>query len=112
MTLSVRIIKALSLSGSGRTSQRSESAGAPGTAAFTLDVEFEAPSGFTILFGASGSGKTTTLRSIAGIVRPDSGRIACDDEVLFDSSKRVELPIRARGVGYVFQDLALFPHLT
>jgi molybdate transport system ATP-binding protein len=100
MTLSVRIKKALT----------SSSASAAPT--FSLDVEFEVPPGFTILFGASGSGKTTTLRSISGIVRPDAGRIAIDDEVLFDSADRIDLPIRKRGVGYVFQDLALFPHLT
>jgi molybdate transport system ATP-binding protein len=75
-------------------------------------VEFEAPPGFAILFGASGSGKTTTLKSISGIVRPDAGRISINDEVLFDSEQRIDLAIRRRGVGYVFQDLALFPHLT
>lgn len=79
---------------------------------FLLDVEFNAPPGVTILFGASGSGKTTTLKSIAGIARPDSGRIAIGDRTIFDSSQRIDLPIRKRGVGYVFQDLALFPHLT
>jgi len=77
-----------------------------------LDVEFEAPAGFTILFGASGSGKTTTLKAISGIVRPDSGRISIDEDVLFDSSCSINLPIRSRGVGFVFQDLALFPHLS
>ncbi|HXG90873.1 MAG TPA: molybdenum ABC transporter ATP-binding protein [Blastocatellia bacterium] len=80
--------------------------------AFTLDVEFDAPPGVTILFGASGSGKTTTLKSIAGIVRPDFGRISVDDEPLFDSERAIDLPIRKRRVGYVFQTLALFPHLT
>jgi molybdate transport system ATP-binding protein len=80
--------------------------------AFDLEVEFEAPPGIAILFGASGSGKTTTLKSISGIVRPDAGRISIDNEVLFDSERRIDLPIRKRGVGYVFQDLALFPHLT
>jgi molybdate transport system ATP-binding protein len=109
MTLSVRIKKALRSSG-GRGN--SESPGASATQTFVLDVEFDVPPGFTILFGASGSGKTTTLRSISGIVRPDAGRIAIDDEVLFDSAERIDLPIRKRGVGYVFQDLALFPHLT
>jgi molybdate transport system ATP-binding protein len=79
---------------------------------FQLDVEFEAPPGFAILFGASGSGKTTTLKAISGIVRPDAGKISINDEVLFDSEQEIDLPIRRRGVGYVFQDLALFPHLT
>jgi molybdate transport system ATP-binding protein len=79
---------------------------------FLLDVEFNAPPGVTILFGASGSGKTTTLKSIAGIIRPDSGSICIDEHVLFDSARAIDLPIRKRGVGYVFQDLALFPHLS
>jgi molybdate transport system ATP-binding protein len=79
---------------------------------FLLDVEFDAPPGVTILFGASGSGKTTTLKSIAGIIRPDSGSIHINGHTLFDSAGVIDLPIRKRGVGYVFQDLALFPHLT
>ena len=82
------------------------------TGGFELDVEFEAPPGVTILFGASGSGKTMTLKSIAGIVRPDSGRIAINAVALFDSERGIDLPIRKRGVGYVFQHLALFPHLS
>ena len=77
-----------------------------------LDVSFEAAPGVTILFGASGSGKTMTLECIAGIIRPDSGRISVGDQALFDSKGDVNLPIRRRGVGYVFQDLALFPHLS
>jgi molybdate transport system ATP-binding protein len=112
MTLSVRIKKALGSSGNRDSSLSRESPGTSAAQNFSLDVEFDVPPGFTILFGASGSGKTTTLRSISGIVRPDTGRIAIDDEVLFDSSERIDLPIRKRGVGYVFQDLALFPHLT
>ena len=112
MSLSIKIRKVLGSSGGHRTSQNRELSGAPDTGAFSLDVEFDVPSGFTILFGASGSGKTTTLKAISGIVRPDAGRIAIDNEVLFDSAERVDLPIRARGVGFVFQDLALFPHLS
>lgn len=77
-----------------------------------LDVEFEAPAGVTILFGASGSGKSTTLKCVAGIVRPDEGRVALGGRVLFDSARGLHLPIRERRVGYVFQNLALFPHLT
>lgn len=80
--------------------------------AFALDVEFHASPGITILFGASGSGKTTTLNSIAGITRPDRGRIEVGGHVLFDYDLRVNLPIRLRGVGYVFQSFALFPHLS
>src|SRR5258708_4948992 len=112
MTLSVRIKKALTSSWNQARPQSRESPGALAAATFSLDVGFDVPPGFTILFGASGSGKTTTLRSISGIVRPDTGRIAIGDEVLFDSDERIDLPIRKRGVGYVFQDLALFPHLT
>lgn len=112
MSLSVKIRKVLGSIGDARTSQNREPSGAQDAGAFSMDVEFDVPSGFTILFGASGSGKTTTLRCIAGIVRPDAGRIAIDNEALFDSAERIDLPIRARGVGFVFQDLALFPHLT
>lgn len=79
---------------------------------FVVDVEFEAGPGFTILFGASGAGKTTVLDSIAGINTPDSGRIAIRQHVLFDSSLRINLPAWTRRCGYVFQTLALFPHMT
>src|SRR5258706_5686388 len=77
-----------------------------------LDVALESPAGFTILFGASGAGKTTLLNCIAGIVRPDSGRVTASGTILFDAERRVCLPAAQRRVGYVFQDLALFPHLT
>lgn len=77
-----------------------------------LDVTFEAQPGFTILFGASGAGKTTVLNCIAGMVRPEAGRIVADETVLFDSDRRTCLPVARRRVGYVLQDLALFPHLT
>jgi len=80
--------------------------------ASALDVAFDTPPGFTILFGASGAGKTTVLNCIAGMVRPDAGRIVADDTVLFDAEQRIHLPVARRRVGYVFQDLALFPHLT
>jgi molybdate transport system ATP-binding protein len=79
---------------------------------FVLDVDFFAPSGFTILFGASGSGKTTLLDCIAGLTKPASGKIALGQRVFFDASARADLPAAQRNVGYVFQDLALFPHLT
>jgi molybdate transport system ATP-binding protein len=68
--------------------------------------------GITILFGASGSGKTTLLKAIAGLARPDAGRIAINDRVLFDAATALNLPPQARNVGYVFQQLALFPHLS
>jgi molybdate transport system ATP-binding protein len=79
---------------------------------FMLDVALSAPPGITIVFGASGSGKTTVLRAVAGLARPDAGRIAVGDRVLFDAPARVDLPPQARGVGYVFQESALFPHMT
>jgi molybdate transport system ATP-binding protein len=79
---------------------------------FTLDVAFEVPPGVTVLFGPSGSGKTRTLGCIAGIARPDAGRVALGDEVWFDSKTKTELPIHERRVAYVFQSLALFPHMT
>lgn len=83
-----------------------------GRGAFTLDAEFDAPSGITILFGASGSGKTSTIKSIAGILKPDSGFINLQGHALFDSERGINRPIRERGVGLVFQNLALFPHMT
>ena len=79
---------------------------------FTLDAEIVAPGGPLVIIGPSGAGKTLTLRAIAGIVRPDAGRIALNGRVLFDSSQRLSLPPQARRVGYVPQEYALFPHLT
>jgi len=79
---------------------------------FVLEVDFQAAPGFTILFGASGAGKTTLLDCVAGLARPDWGRIAIGDRVLFDAAQRTELAVARRRVGYVFQSLALFPHLT
>jgi molybdate transport system ATP-binding protein len=79
---------------------------------FTLESDFSAPPGITILFGASGSGKTTLLDCVAGLSTPDAGRIAIGDRVLFDSEQRINIRVEQRNTGYVFQDLALFPHLT
>jgi molybdate transport system ATP-binding protein len=79
---------------------------------FTLDCEFTAQPGINILFGASGSGKTTLLDCLAGLSTPESGRIAIGDRVLFDSEQRIDIPAEQRNTGYVFQDLALFPHLS
>ena len=77
-----------------------------------LDVRFTIAAGFTILFGASGAGKTTVLDCIAGLQKPDSGRIAVGNAILFDSEKGIDLPARSRNIGYLFQTLALFPHMT
>jgi molybdate transport system ATP-binding protein len=82
------------------------------SAAFTLDLEFRAEAGVTVLFGPSGAGKTLTLDSIAGFVRPDEGRIILDDHILFDGAARVNLVPQERQCGYVFQNYALFPHMT
>ena len=80
------------------------------TSDFTLSVKFDVSAGVTVLFGPSGSGKTRTLGCIAGIVTPDSGRIALGDTLWFDGVDRVQ--VHERGVAYVFQSLALFPHMT
>lgn len=82
------------------------------SAAFSLDVWFTIPSGFTILFGASGAGKSTLLDCLAGLQTPDAGKIVLDDATLFDSAARVNSPPARRGIGYLLQTLALFPHMT
>ncbi len=79
---------------------------------FSLDVDLNAAPGFTILFGPSGAGKTTLLDCVAGLAAPDSGRIAVGERVLFDGNPPICIPVAKRGIGYVLQDLALFPHLT
>ncbi len=79
---------------------------------FNLNVHFRALAGFTILFGASGAGKTTLLDCIAGLTNPDDGRIAVGGEDLYDSEKKRNVAAWKRRIGYVQQDLALFPHLT
>src|SRR5687768_7770848 len=79
---------------------------------FALRVEFSVPPGITMLFGESGSGKTTVLRCVAGLLRPESGRITIGECVLFDSAQPVDMPVPERHIGFVFQSLALFPHLT
>ncbi len=77
---------------------------------FQLDTEFTLAAGITILFGASGAGKTTLLDCIAGLTAPDAGRIAIGNRIFLDD--RTALPVQHRRIGYVFQDLALFPHLS
>ncbi len=79
---------------------------------FALDVEFSAPDGVTVIFGPSGSGKTTLLECLAGLVQPGAGTISADGEVLFDSACYINVPPQQRRIGYVFQELALFPHMT
>ncbi len=78
---------------------------------FVLDVDFETGPGITVLYGHSGSGKSMTLRSIAGLSRPDSGRIANGEQVLFDSSSNVDVQAHHRSVGLVTQGNTLLPHL-
>jgi molybdate transport system ATP-binding protein len=79
---------------------------------FVLDVSLEIPACITILLGPSGAGKSTLLDCIAGLVRPDSGRVSVGQELWFDSSQRIGVPVHQRRVGYVFQSLTLFPHLN
>ena len=80
--------------------------------AFALDVAFAAEAPVVALFGRSGSGKTSVVNAIAGLVKPDAGRIVAGGEVWFDSELGVNLPPEARRIGYVFQDGLLFPHLS
>ena len=77
-----------------------------------LDVEFSAEAPVVGLFGRSGSGKTSVVNAIAGLLRPDSGRISVDGEVLFDAARGIDLAPEKRRIGYVFQDGLLFPHLS
>jgi molybdate transport system ATP-binding protein len=79
---------------------------------FVLDVKTQFQSGITALFGPSGAGKSTLLHCIAGLLRPDSGIITLDEEILFDSEKKMYIPAYLRQIGVVFQDCLLFPHLS
>ncbi|MEZ5755095.1 MAG: molybdenum ABC transporter ATP-binding protein [Paracoccaceae bacterium] len=79
---------------------------------FTLQVAFDASPGVTALFGRSGSGKTTVINAVAGLLRPDQGRITANGTVLLDTEAGCDLPAHRRRIGYVFQDARLFPHLT
>jgi molybdate transport system ATP-binding protein len=85
-----------------------DEAGSP----FSLDVSIVVGLGFTILFGSSGAGKTTLLDCIAGLRAPQNGRVAVGDSILFDSDARENVPPNRRGVGYLLQSLALFPHMS
>ena len=103
---------ALEIKTTGLTAQvRVERLGAA-TPSFLLDVSIEVFPGVTILFGPSGAGKSTLLDCIAGLLRPNAGRIASGEEVLFDSESGVDLPPQRRRIAYVFQSLALFPHMS
>ncbi len=79
---------------------------------FSVAAKFEAADGVTALFGPSGSGKTSIVSMVAGLVTPDRGRIVCNGTVLFDSARGFSLAPHRRGIGYVFQDGRLFPHMT
>lgn len=81
-------------------------------ASFLLDVTFEGEEGMLAMVGNSGCGKSMTLKCIAGIETPDEGYIQLDGRVLYDSEKRINLPPQKRNIGYMFQDYALFPHMT
>ena len=79
---------------------------------FSLELAFRSDRSRVVLFGPSGSGKSLTLRAIAGLMRPDAGHIGVRGRTLFDDFRGVDVPARERRIGYVFQDYALFPHLT
>lgn len=80
--------------------------------AFMVELDLRAGQGVTALFGRSGSGKTSVINMVAGLARPDAGRIAVDGKVLFDTALGIDLPPEKRRLGYVFQDARLFPHLS
>lgn len=79
---------------------------------FFLKADVDSSASHMVFFGASGSGKTLTLQMLAGLVRPDTGRIEVDGDVLFDSAAGINRPARTRHIGYLLQDYALFPHLS
>ncbi len=79
---------------------------------FHLRMQFESDADVTVLYGESGAGKSLTMQAVAGLMRPDKGRIVISDRVLFDDTHRIDVRARHRYVGLVFQDYALFPHLT
>lgn len=83
-----------------------------GDGGFTLDVGLEVPPGLTVLFGPSGSGKSTVLGLIAGLRRPASGRVQLGSNIWYDSGTGTDTPVHKRGISFVFQSAALFPHLS
>lgn len=82
------------------------------TAAFELKIHLQADAGITVLFGSSGSGKTLTLNCLAGFIRPDDGRIVVNDELYFDAAAKINRSPQRRHCGYIFQEHALFPHMS
>jgi len=80
--------------------------------AFAIDAAFESEGGATVLFGPSGAGKTSIINMIAGLLAPDRGRIVLDEDIVFDSDRRIAVPAWRRRIGYVFQEGRLFPHLS
>lgn len=78
---------------------------------FKLDIQFSIQNEIVVLFGPSGSGKTTILNNIAGLSHPDKGKIKLNDVTLFETKKK-PIPVQKRKIGYLFQDYALFPHMT
>lgn len=80
--------------------------------ATTVEAAFDSAGGVTALFGPSGAGKTSLINMIAGLLRPDRGRIEVDGETLDDTAQRIHIPAHRRRIGYVFQDARLFPHLS
>lgn len=79
---------------------------------FDLDVAFASDARRIVMFGPSGAGKSLTLRAVAGLLMPDAGHVQVDGHALYDAAAGIAVPPRDRGVAYVFQDYALFPHLT
>ncbi len=91
---------------------RKRLAGTRDEEAFELNIHLTAEPGVTVLLGPSGSGKTSTLNCLGGFMKPDSGRILLNDKLLFDAAAKVDLPPEKRRCGYIFQDHALFPHMS
>jgi molybdate transport system ATP-binding protein len=83
-----------------------------GKRTFLLNIRFQSASERVVIFGASGSGKSLTLRAMAGLLQPDDGHIELNGRMLFDAARAINLPPQARRVGYLSQDYALFPHLN
>ncbi len=79
---------------------------------FEINISWEIGNELVVLFGPSGAGKTSTINMIAGFVKPDSGKIICEDTIFFDSEKKINIPPQKRKIGYVSQNLSLFPHMT